>query len=320
MVPSVLATDFHTIQGILYIDDVVADPGVQIKLDVPEKSFTTIIETNEPNPYNFYAGFEDHLFGGTTVYFTVLYKGYELIPVDNESIILNKNVNPIEEYIIDLHVYLPANKPPNKPSLISPANGSTLESSNSATLKVEVTDPDDDPMDVYFYDDSDDSLIGSVTDVASGDSAQVSWLGLSANTTYHWYAVANDSQLETKSDTWSFNTSGAENKDPKVCIVKPQRGLYIFNSMIRRYLFRFRIPLIIGKITIIANATDEDSGIERVEFYINGELKETDTTEPYSYLWRWNRPRLIHIFCITVVAYDNEGVTAEDCMIVRKFL
>jgi len=320
MVPSVLATDFHVIKGTLYIDDVVADPGVEIQLDIPEKGFTTTIETTEPNPYNFYAGFEDQFYGGTTVYFTVLYKGYELIPVDNESIILNKNVNPIEEYIIDLHVYLPANNPPNKPSLISPANGSTVGSSNSATLKVEVTDPDDDPMDVYFYNDSDDSLIGTVTDVASGDSAQVSWLGLSCNTTYHWYAVADDTHLDTKSDTWSFNTSEAENKAPKVCIVKPQRALYIFNTMIRKYLLPFRIPLIIGKITIVANATDEDSGIEKVEFYINGELKGNDTTEPYTYNWTWDRLRLIHLFIIKVVAYDNEGATAEECMIVRKFL
>jgi hypothetical protein len=204
--------------------------------------------------------------------------------------------------------------------LISPANGSTVESSNSATLKVEVTDPDDDPMDVYFYDDSDDSLIGTATNVASGDSAQVSWLGLSADTTYHWHAVADDSQLDTKSDTWSFTTKEIDNNPPCVKIIKPEKALYIFNFKIRKYLFRFRIPLIIGKITIEANATDEDSGIERVEFYINDELKETDTTEPYTYLWRWNRPRIFHIFTIKVVAYDNEGATAEDYMIVRKFL
>ena len=45
-----------------------------------------------------------------------------------------------------------------------------------------------------------------------------------------------------------------------------------------------------------------------------------DTTDPYTYNWTRDRLRLIHIFCIKVIAYDNDGGTAEDKMIVRKFL
>jgi hypothetical protein len=303
----------RTVWGKVYIDGELAPDGITVKLTFLGQELTNDTYENGDYAMNF---LEDNYEEGTfSVYYQEAWHSTNppTVELGDEHELL---------YHVDLYVTTTPqeNNPPDEPTLVSPDDGSTVDSTDSATLEVVVSDPDNDPMDVYFYNDSDDSLIGTATDVDSGDSAQVSWLGLSTNTTYHWYAVANDSQLETKSDTWSFNTSEAENKDPKVCIVKPQRALYIFNSMIRKYLFRFRIPLIFGKITIIANARDEDSGIERVEFYINGELKDNDNTEPYTYNWTWNRPRLIHIFCITVVAYDNEGATAEDCMIVRKFL
>jgi parallel beta-helix repeat protein len=210
------------------------------------------------------------------------------------------------------------NQPPNKPTEPSPENNSENVDINPY-LSVNVTDPEGDNMNVSFFDAFDDSLIGTDLNVVSGGIASVQWIGLSGSTTYTWYAIANNSELETKSDTWSFTTKEIDNNPPYVKIIKPEKALYIFNFKIRKYLFRFRIPLIIGKITIEANATDEDSGIERVEFYINDELKETDNTKPYTYNWTWNRPRIFHIFTIKVVAYDNVGITAEDKMLVRKF-
>jgi len=45
-----------------------------------------------------------------------------------------------------------------------------------------------------------------------------------------------------------------------------------------------------------------------------------DTSDPFTYLWRWRRPRISHIFVLKVVAYDNERNNAIDKMIVRKFL
>ena len=76
-------------------------------------------------------------------------------------------------------------------------------------------------------------------------------------------------------------------------------------------------------IIIEATATDEDSGIEKVEFYINGKLKGNDTNEPYTYGWKregfsFSSHMYIKIFIIKVVAYDNEGRTSVDRKIVRK--
>jgi hypothetical protein len=210
-----------------------------------------------------------------------------------------------------------SNQPPDKPTCPTPADGEE-DVIIDPFLSVHVTDPDGDTMDVSFFDASNDNLIGTDSDVASGSSASVKWENLSYNTTYSWYAVAADKAHETRSDNWSFTTKEEDNTPPEVEILSPQKGLYIFG---RKILPRFIRPaLIIGKITIEANATDDDSGIEKVVFYINGKEVGNDTTEPYEYLWKWNRPRLIHIFVIKVEAYDFAGESASDRMIVRKFL
>ena len=209
------------------------------------------------------------------------------------------------------------NNPPNKPTNPYPENGAK-NVDIAPYLSVDVSDPDDDTLDVYFFNAADGTRIGTVLNVPSGGNASYQWEGLSYNKTYSWYAIADDTFYETKSDTWSFTTKEFINLPPKVCIKNPEKGLYIFD---RKILPRFIRPaLIIGKITIEANATDEDSAIERVAFYINGNLKANDTTAPYEYLWKWNRPRLFHIFIIKVVAIDEYGEEATDRMLVRKFL
>ncbi|MEA2054493.1 MAG: Ig-like domain-containing protein [Candidatus Thermoplasmatota archaeon] len=96
------------------------------------------------------------------------------------------------------------NTSPDKPTNPSPNDGETNVSLNP-TLSVDVTDPDNDTMDVSFYDAS-DNLIGTDTNVASGSTASVEWSNLAYNTTYSWYAVADDGIYTNKSDTWHFTT------------------------------------------------------------------------------------------------------------------
>jgi hypothetical protein len=213
------------------------------------------------------------------------------------------------------------NNPPDKPTEPSPLDKAENVSIN-LTLSVIVTDPDGNKMNVTFYNASDNSPIDTDTNVENGNTASITWSDLSTNTTYYWYAIVSDGELTNQSDTWSFTTEEKEheNKPPTVKITKPEKALYLLNLRIRKYLLRLRMPTIIGKITIEANAKDEDSGIEKVVFYINDEEKCSDTTAPYTYDWRRDRLRLIHIFRVKVVAYDNEGASAEDSMIVRKLL
>jgi len=209
------------------------------------------------------------------------------------------------------------NQPPNKPENPFPENGAEDVDIN-LDLSVDVCDPDGDPMDVTFHNASDNSIIGTDFGVPAGTNASVKWESLSYNKTYSWYAIADDSLDETKSDTWSFTTETFDDIPPEVSIVKPQKGLYIFGIKI---LPRFIRPaLIIGKITIESNATDDNSGIERVVFYINGKEIGNATAPPYTCVWKKARIRLLHIFIIKVVAIDYKGNEASDKMIVRKFL
>lgn len=96
------------------------------------------------------------------------------------------------------------NTPPDAPTNPSPSDGAT-EVSTTTSLSVDVSDSDGDSMDVGFYWDG-GTLIETVTGVSSGGTATTSSLSLSYNTTYNWYAIADDSYETTQSNTWSFTT------------------------------------------------------------------------------------------------------------------
>ena len=101
------------------------------------------------------------------------------------------------------------NHAPDAPYNPTPSTGAHNVDRNP-TLQVKVSDPDDDTLTVRFYDASDDSLIGTKNNVASGGTASVTWSGLSASTSYSWYAKASDSEYTTPSNTWSFTTESPD--------------------------------------------------------------------------------------------------------------
>ncbi|GAB6097026.1 hypothetical protein JCM14469_32800 [Desulfatiferula olefinivorans] len=86
----------------------------------------------------------------------------------------------------------------------------------SPALSVTVSDPDGDSMNVSFYavTASGDVLIGSVPDVASGQTATVFWTGLENATRYEWYVITDDGVSQTVTTPWSFSTPGYEEPDP----------------------------------------------------------------------------------------------------------
>ena len=108
---------------------------------------------------------------------------------------------------------------------------------------------------------------------------------------------------------------------PKVKIEKPVRAVYLFNKSIIPRLIR--LTLIIGSITIEVNATDNETGIEKVVFYgglLGNKFLGNDTTAPYNLTWKRGRIRFIHIQILKVIAIDMEGNKATDRIIVRKIL
>ncbi|MFX1259275.1 MAG: hypothetical protein ACFFAN_15580, partial [Promethearchaeota archaeon] len=96
----------------------------------------------------------------------------------------------------------------------SPSSGA-IEIPKNPTLYVDVFDPDGDIMDVGFYDAKGDVLIGTAYGVLSGETASISWLGLSENREYEWYAVASDGTDSTQSETWSFIVKVFDDDDNK---------------------------------------------------------------------------------------------------------
>ena len=90
-------------------------------------------------------------------------------------------------------------------------------------------------------------------------------------------------------------------------IEKPRKGyLYSFDQEIMSTIFGS--TMIIGGITVETNVLNESS-IDRVEFYVDDELKCVDEETPYEWLWD---EKAIGRHEIKVVAYDNEGNTASD--------
>jgi len=95
-------------------------------------------------------------------------------------------------------------------------------------------------------------------------------------------------------------------------IVKPEKAFYFNNKRI----LTLHTPIVIGSINIEVQVSGE-ARIEKIEFYIDDELKATDTTKPYA--WTWSEKTLgRHI--IKAVAYGNTGERVSDETIVTKFL
>jgi hypothetical protein len=100
------------------------------------------------------------------------------------------------------------------------------------------------------------------------------------------------------------------NKGLSVKIEKPKNAFYLFD----REIMPASRPVILGKITVEANASED---VIRVEFYIDGELKEVDESLPYEWLWdEFSFGR----YEIKVVAYDTAGDMINDSIDVFKMM
>ena len=74
-----------------------------------------------------------------------------------------------------------------------------------------------------------------------------------------------------------------------------------------------------GSIDVTVNAVDDFSDIDRVEFYIDNDLKSITNSSPYIYTWTI-KTLFRHRHAIKVVAFDNAGNIASGEIKVRKFL
>jgi len=101
------------------------------------------------------------------------------------------------------------------------------------------------------------------------------------------------------------SSNGSGNRSPVVSIVEPQCKIYFMD----RAIISFPRVLIIGPITIQANASDPDGTVTHVEFYVDDVLLGNVSSEPYCYTWN---ERAFGFREVRVVAYDDDGGSAED--------
>ena len=95
---------------------------------------------------------------------------------------------------------------PDKPDDPYPPNDATGVELNP-TLSIRVTDPDNDNMNVTFYNAKDNSKIHTQNRVPSGTTATAQWKNLENGQTYQWYATADDGFTNTTSETYTFTTN-----------------------------------------------------------------------------------------------------------------
>lgn len=109
------------------------------------------------------------------------------------------------------------------------------------------------------------------------------------------------------------------NLPPELGINLPEYGkLHFFGKPILQTLNKKTI--LIFKSTINVSAIDE-SGIEKVEFYIDGKLISSDNEPPYEYSFKKikNIKRIIKKHTITVIAYDIEGKSRSTSIDIIAF-
>jgi hypothetical protein len=97
--------------------------------------------------------------------------------------------------------------------------------------------------------------------------------------------------------------------DSEISIVKPNGYVYIFNLPIAPLPAQgqFRSIIVFG----VDVEVDVGSSVNKVEFYVDNELKETDTEAPFE--WTWNeRMTFPPIHSLKVVGYDGDTEVGSD--------
>lgn len=131
-----------------------------------------------------------------------------------------------------------------------------------------------------------------------------------------YYADATDA---------TFVAQGARNLPPEVGILSPQQGkIYLRGNLFLKVLYKnslLRNTWFIGRASIDTYAKD-DSGIKKVEFYVNDNLVATLTEPPYNWTLPsklMKKPLLPRAYTIMVKAYDDTDKTATASIVVRAW-
>lgn len=207
-----------------------------------------------------------------------------------------------EDNNILVEEFAAVNEPPNKPYIEGQTWG---EVDREYYYIIWAIDPDGN--NVRYHIEWGDGKITLTSFKKSGEKVMVA---------HTWHAVGKYTIKAKAIDEYGAESEWAklyvtigDEIPPYVIIIRPKDGLYIFDKKV----LTLKNTIIIGGVTIKANASDNESGISNVEFYIDDALKYVDDSMPYEWLWD---ERAIGEHIIKVVAYDKMGNKAMDGNIV----
>jgi PKD repeat protein len=168
------------------------------------------------------------------------------------------------------------NEPPYAPINPHPQNGS-VDVPVPVTLTVDVYDDTGYTVNVYFYNASNDALIGVDYGIpCDGSTASVVWNAPKGRICY-WYTIARDFQFENRSDTWIFATRPNQ---PSII----QNNEYPANNSINIEL----------NVTCNIGISDEDEDLMTIYWYENSTgpwvLRQTNSLSPNgTYYWNYQQ-------------------------------
>ncbi len=184
------------------------------------------------------------------------------------------------------------NHVPKTPRNPSPDNRATNEPIN-VDLGWRGGDPD--PGDEVTYDIYFEANDSSPDELVSSHQSRTSYnlRTLSRDTHYYWQIMATDNHgKSTYGPVWDFTTTYID-RPPTIEITSPS-----YRAVVSR------------TVTVRVNTSD-DEGIDRVKFYIDGNLAKTDSSSPYNHRWDTTQYS-VGSHTIKVICYDTANQTAGD--------
>jgi hypothetical protein len=129
-------------------------------------------------------------------------------------------------------------------------------------------------------------------------------LNIDGNHTLEFYSLDNGSMIEPT----NFGNVRVDTTPPIVTFHKPRdRYLYIFDREIVRIILK---TVVIGKLTIEPSINETGSGVERINFDVDGETRLLDDEEPFE--WLYDELALLrHRHTLGINARDFAGHTGD---------
>lgn len=154
-----------------------------------------------------------------------------------------------------------------------------------------------------IYNDYDQPVSVKIDSVSGHDDVRIGW---------HYYFDGNGT-----SDLWVIDdvsiSAKVDTHNPRVSFETPEPNMmYLDNTRLNQ---QFRNTIVIGDIDVEVDADDFETGVEKVDFYVDGRLKKTDNEEPF--VWSWNSFSFGR-YTLKVISTDFAGNTDTEELTVFK--